>query len=206
MKKSLLLIMSVLFLVPAIQAGLLPASSYYNGQNEQTFDLEAEGTLTILLEFSVYRDTEAQTMQEWAGYTGETKDFVYAYQVTCDQTSTAALTYFALTGINPDTIASITDDIGQAGSVGSYNSGGVAPKSDGYFNPAVTKAIWEFEDGAMVHGDKSWFLFLYSDYDWIKGGMAVQVDQDDIPVPDIPEPATLALLAGGAVLSLRRKK
>jgi hypothetical protein len=205
MKKIWVTLVATLLWVSVVQAGLLPVSSYYNGQNEQTFDLGTDGKLTILLEFSVYKGTEAETMQEWTDYAGEAKEYVYAYQVTSGASSTADLTFFALTGINPEAIASATEDIGQAESVGSFNSGGVEPKADGYFNASVTKAIWEFDDGALIQGDKSWFLFLYSDFDWIKGGMAVKAAADDIPVPDVPEPATLALLAIGSVLLLRRK-
>ncbi|MCI0500017.1 MAG: PEP-CTERM sorting domain-containing protein [Planctomycetales bacterium] len=209
MKKICIAIVPVLLMVPAVQAGLLLtdlASTYYKGQNVQTFNLGAEGTFTVRLEFSVYKDNEAQLMQDWTGYTGDVKDYVYAYQVFCDSPTTAALTNFALTGINPASIASITEDIGQSGSVGGHNSAGIEPKEDGYFNADVTKAIWRFENSTLVQGNKSWFLFLYSDHDWIKGDMEVQVAaNDDIPIPGVPEPATLALLAGGAVLLHRRK-
>jgi hypothetical protein len=57
-----------------------------------------------------------------------------------------------------------------------------------------------------MEGEQSWFLFLYSDYDWIKGDIEVQRVNDDIPVPEVPEPATLALLACGTMLSLKRRK
>ena len=218
MKKILFALMSLLLLVSATHAGLLPGSSYYEGQHSRSFDLGSEGILDIRLEFAVYRDEtgispdgldEAQIMQDWTGHTGEA-DFVYAYQVFCEDSSTAPLTYFALTGINPSTIASIEDDISEQDELNStYFSDGVQPEDDGgYFNDSVTKAIWEFGDGsgAIAHGEQSWFLFLYSDYDWIAGDIEVQRTNDDIPIPEVPEPATLALLICGTVLSLKRKK
>ena len=216
MKKISFLVVPLL-LVSFTHAALLPASSYYNGQASRSFDL-AEGTLDLRLEFSVYRSTdtfqlqdgtptnEAQLIQDWTGHTGNS-DYVYAYQVYCENSSTAALTYFALTGINPATIASIENDIHEQEALDTFSSNGVQPKGDGgYFNDSVTKAIWEFEDGALAQGDQSWFLFLYSDYDWIAGDIEVQPANDDIPVPEVPEPATLVLLGCGAILSLVRKK
>ncbi|MHC5200164.1 MAG: hypothetical protein ACYSO1_08670 [Planctomycetota bacterium] len=201
MKKILFAILVLLLpLVSVTHAGLaptnLPASSYYQGQHDRSLDLGSEGTLDIHLEFAVYRDvdetspgglSEAQYMKDWTEYTGDAS-YVYAYQVFSEETSTAALTYFGLTGINPTTIASIEDDIHEQnelnpGSSPSYSSGGEQP-SDSYFNASKTKAIWEFEDGAIMEGEQSWFLFLYSDYDWIKGDIEVQRVNDDIPVPE----------------------
>lgn len=218
MKKILFAFMSLALLVSVTHAGLLPGSSYYEGEHSRSFDLGSEGILDLRVEFAVYRDEteispggvdEAQIMQDWTGHTGEA-EFVYAYQVFCEDSSTAPLTYFALTGINPTTIASIEDDISEQDELNStYFSDGVQPEGDGgYFNDSVTKAIWEFEDGALAKGDQSWFLFLYSDYDWIAGDIEVQPANPDLPVPDseIPEPATLVLLVCGSVLSLKRRK
>ena len=212
--KSLLFLMVVsAILVPTVQASLtyLPNSSYYNGQNDKTFDLGAGETITIHLEFAVYEGDEAETMQEITGYTGSTTGYVYAYQIFCDESNTAALTSFSLTGINPGAISSVTDDIGQIDSVTApssevFDSYGEEPTSS-YFNGDVTEAIWEFEDGALIQGENSWFLLLYSDHDWIAGDYEVEaIANDDIPMPGAPEPTTLILLAGGAVLSLRRRK
>ena len=206
MKKILFLFVMLTLLVSVMQAEPLPLSSYYNGQHDESFNLGSEGILDLHLEFAVYKDEEAQTMQDWTGYTGDA-DYVYGYQVFSEQSSTAALTYFALTGVNPSTITDVLNDIGEAESLnnGTIQSEGVSPISSS-FNESVTEAIWEFEDGALLQDDRSWYLFLYSDYDWIAGGIEVQRDNDEIPVPEVPEPATLALLACGTILSLRRRK
>jgi hypothetical protein len=206
MKKILFTLMLLLLLVSATHAEPLPASSYYEGQYSEFFDLGSEGILDLHLEFAVYKDNEAQIMQDWTGHTGDA-DYVYGYQVFSEQSSTAALTYFALTGVNPSTIADVQNDIGEAESLndGAIQSEGIEPSSSD-FNASVTEAIWQFDDGTLVQGDQSWYLFLYSDYDWIAGGIKVQPDNDDIPVPEVPEPATLALLGFGTLLSLRRRK
>jgi hypothetical protein len=213
MKKILFTVMSLLLLVSVTHAGVVPsilpttADTHYYGAHDRSFDLGAEGTLDIHLEFAVYSGTQAQDMQDWTGYTGQA-DYVYAYQVFCEESSTAALNYFALTGVNPSTIADVQKDIGENESLnnGTTQSGGVEPTSSD-FNASVTKAIWQFDQGTLAQGERSWFLFLYSDYDWIKGDIQIQpLADDDIPTPGIPEPATLALLACGAILSLKRRK
>ena len=211
MKKILVTFISLLLLIISVtHAEPLPGSSYYEGEASRLFDLGPRGILDLRLEFAVYKDEEAQTMQDWIGISdGDNfvySDYVYGYQVFSETSSTAALNYFALTGINPAAISDIENDIGEAESLndGAIQSEGIAPSSSD-FNSSVTKAIWQFENVAIAQGEQSWYLFLYSDYDWIAGDIAVQRD-DDIPVPEVPEPATLALLSFGTVLSLRRKK
>lgn len=218
--KKLLIVVMLLAFVPATQAALdrstLYESSYYSGQNDRSYDLGAEGILNIHLEFAVYRDetlyggavNEAQLMQDYTGYTGGA-NYVYAYQVFCEESSEAVLSYFALTGIDPAAISDVANGIDEAGYLDDgipTQSGGIAP-SNSYFNDSVTKAIWEFEGGSIVQGEQSWFLFLYSDYDKTAGNIEVRtVANDDIPVPQVPEPATLAMLIGGSLLAYRFKR
>ena len=219
MKKIAFTFMALLLLVSVTHAGLaptfLPASSYYQGQHDRSFNLGTEGVLDVHLEFAVYRDetqhggtvNEAEVMQEWTGHTGNSS-YVYAYQVFCENSSTAPLTYFALTGVNAAAIADIQKDIGHSESLNSnaFVSGGIEPSNSG-FNASVTKAIWEFDGGSIAKGERSWFLFLYSDYDWIKGDIQIQAKaDDDIPIPSVPEPATFAMLIGGSVLLRRFRK
>ena len=108
--------------------------------------------------------------------------------------------------IDSASISDIENDIDEAELLndGAIQSEGIGPSSSD-FNSSVTKAIWQFENVAISQGEQSWYLFLYSDYDWIAGDIAVQRN-DDIPVPEVPEPTTLALLSFGTVLSLRRRK
>lgn len=220
MKRTVLVsIFVTVLMVSMAPAGLtnLPDSDHYQGQHDKVFNLASGDTIKVHLEFAVYAGGQAETMRDLTNYEGQSTGFVYAYQIFSDDSSTAALASFSLTGINPAAISSTTHDIGQidgftAPSTEVFDSDGVEP-TDSYFNDTVTEAIWEFENGALVQGESSWFLFLYSNSDWIKGDIAVQaaVADDDIPVPDgednsnIPEPATMLLLACGALLSLKRK-
>jgi hypothetical protein len=98
------------------------------------------------------------------------------------------------------------EDIFEQGSLFGDPSEGIQPIG-GSFNPSRTRAIWEFENGTMVQGEQSWFLFLYSNNGPALGDFEVRAqDNDDISVPGVPEPTTLALLGFGTVLSLRRRK
>ena len=210
MKKILFTLMSLLLLVSATHAVPLPVSSYYDGQYSESFDLGSEGILDLRLEFAVYKDNEAQVMQDWTGYTGDA-DYVYGYQVFSEQSSSAALTYFALTGVNPSTISDVQNDIGESESLdsGGIQSEGIEPISSD-FNASVTEAIWQFDEGTLIQGEQSWYLFLYSDYDWTAGGIEVQQANDDVPIPGDgsiinPEPATLLLLGLGGMLIRKRK-
>ena len=218
MKKiSYLCVLSAL-LVSMTHAGLapskLPSSSYYQGRASRSYDLGSEGTLDIRLEFAVYQGSEAETMMEMTEYSGDLvgsdNAFVYAYQVFSESSSTAELEYFALTGVNPDSIASDTDisqiDEMTAPNSNVFDSEGVEPSPDGYFSNDKTKAIWEFSNTTIIEGEQSWFLFSYSGSDYIAGDIEIQPADDDIPIPGVPEPATLALLACGAVLSFKRRK
>jgi len=217
MKKMQLLIMVLimgvssayaLFDTPGDMPQNLPTfggTAYYYGANDKTF---TDLGITVRLEFAVYNGAQADLVKEDTGYAGDA-DYVYAYQFFCTEAA-ASMTYFELTGLNPDTIASAEQDISEQETLdsGAIPSGGVEP-TDSYFNDTKTKAIWEFEEGTLMQGDQSWFLFLYSDYAPVVGDFNLQeTADDDISVPggDVPEPATLALLIGGALLSLKRRK
>ncbi len=188
-------------LLPAVQAGLapsyLPASSHYQGRNSFSETLNDGSTISGHLEFAVYTGTQADDAIVNTGYEGEA-DFVYAYQIFNYQESDAAITYFAVTGVNPDSV-----ELDAIDAMEDFATTGVEP-SDGYFNAEETKGIWEFNNTTLIQGAHSWFLFIYSDDDWIAGEIELQSTyDDDIPVPTAPEPATMVLLLGGTVLALK---
>jgi hypothetical protein len=90
--------------------------------------------------------------------------------------------------------------------LGGAVSGGVSPTSYG-FEESDTKAVWSFSNGQLIKSERSWFLLLYSDHDYKTGSYQVKATfNDDVPTPTTPEPATVALLAAGSLLSLRRKR
>ena len=163
----------------------------------------ANGTI----EFAVY-DTQA------IGNPGMTvpgnKQYLYAYQIfnTGDAGGNAALAYFGLTGIAEGAI----EGEGNLGTAAV--SGGVDATGKGV-NLSKTKAYFTFGsgDGILLKGSKSYFLLIGSDAAPKIGGYEFRPTADEeLPVPDgdsntpvVPEPATLALLIGGAAMCLRKR-
>ncbi len=155
------------------------------------------------LEFAVY---DTLTASDLGMAVPGDRRYLYAYQLF-NTDGNAAMTYFALTGIHSGAIES-NDQIGTA----SGPDGGIDAES--YFDASKTKAIFTFEDGLLVVGEKSTFLLLGSDAKPKVGGYEIVPSSDDnVWVPgdntqesSIPEPATVALLLTGAALSLRKRQ
>lgn len=204
MMKKLSLGILFLLAVSAVWAGLdpqyLPASTHYQGRNSFALN-EGDGKYLIgHVEFAVY-DTQEQSL---TGYEGDAR-YVYAYQVFSYSTSTAPVTYFSLLGADFSGLNLDYDD-----TLGGEDSGGVSPTGSRLLD-GDSKAVWDFANGTLIKSERSWFLFFYSNSDWVKGSFEVKASyNDDVAVPGdnggIPEPATLALLLCGAVLSLKRKR
>ena len=96
----------------AVQAGMapsyLPTSDYYQGR--RSFSENVGGaTLTGHVEFAVYTCTQAEDAISSTGYEGSAA-YVYAYQVFNYQQSDAAMTYFAVTGVDPTTVSADSID------------------------------------------------------------------------------------------------
>lgn len=182
----------------------------WGGKSTYFVNLGSGQYLYGVIEFAVY-DTRS-VGYSWVDSPGDHR-FVYAYQIFSDSDATAAMTYFGLTGINPLAIESAENNLGTAAS-----ADGVDPKGAGV-NLSKTKAFFEFEDGVLIHDEKSVILLLGSDFLPVIGGYEVTPSSDDeVPIPGdgdtppdnngdpIPEPGTLSLLLGGVLLSLRRRK
>ncbi|MCE5184668.1 MAG: hypothetical protein LLF76_00890 [Planctomycetaceae bacterium] len=191
--------MLVLCATGAVWAGIaptfLPPSAHYQGRN--SFSVNDGGNLLQgHVEFAVY-DTQTQPLD---GYNSEQGRYLYAYQVFNYGSSTAPLMYFTLLGANFSGLTLSSDD-----TLDGKASGGI--ESSGTRFEGTTKAIWDFANGTLIKGERSWFLFFSSNSDWVKGDYQVKaLYNDDVPSPTTPEPLTLALLAAGAVLMRKRGK
>ena len=203
-----------LLLAVAAEASLtyLPESSHYSGKSYYNVDVGGGKIISGRIEFAVY-DTQ-QYPSEFAGYTapGDGR-YIYAYQIINYNTNDYGMTndavaYFAIEDIGLGAILS-TANIGTADGPGS----GDIDATDEYFNPDLTRGIFEFDGGILVPGNDSWFLLLRSHKDYKTGtySFAPPTNDDDVPVPDkdgenpIPEPTSTALLLTGIFCILKRK-
>jgi hypothetical protein len=173
---------------------LLPESSYYEGRlfYDEVVD---DGFLRGRIDFAVY-DTELFP-DEFVGTDGFPEPgegrYIYAYQVFNDLfASEEAVNYFAVIGIDGSVVAGIgSEDDG---------AGGIEP-SDAYVTD--TEGVWEFEDGFIQLGEHSYFLVFASDFDWTVGDYEIRSpsqEDDQMPVPEIPEPSLVALLGTGVAI------
>ncbi len=192
-------------LIPTSQAALtlLPETDFEDYSGYSTFN---QNGASGFLEFAVY-DTDIQNLPELDSFASYNEQrYVYAYQVF--NTSDVVITSFDLFGFNPD--AFTEDDMDAMETLGGADSYGVDSQAELLSDD---KATWVFEGGALVSYETSFFLVIFSDYAPIIGTYEVNSPGNDGYVPggenggdQTPEPATLILLAGGAVLSLKHRR
>lgn len=185
-----------LFGLDASATFLLPDSSYYEGSTYYDFTTD-DGFLRGRIDFAVY-DTLGGNEFLNAGYEAPGDgQFIYVYQIFNDYPlSDEAVAYFTLLGISETAIDAI----------GSEDPGSGVEPSDAYC--ALSEAVWEFDDGLIYAGEHSWFLILTSNNGWVPGEYEIKMAEDsDLPVPDVPEPATFAMFAAaaGAIILKKRK-
>ncbi len=199
-----LLLIAVLF-VQTASATIEPIlkSSYYEGYVFYGTEPD-DGYLKGRIDFAVYDTWDPVYGNEYIDVGIEAPgdgQYIYAYQIfnDYDGVSEEAVAYFALLGIDGNTV----NDIGSQ----EDSAEGIEPGSE-YYDEDESNVIWKFDgvDGYIIAGEHSWFLVFSSDHDWVAGSYEIKGPQD-VPAPGAPEPTTIALLGlGGAVLLKRQRK
>ena len=166
----------------------LPESSYYEGSTTYSIVTE-DGILFGRIDFAVY-DTWTYP-DEFIGEDGfeyPTDDrYIYVYQIFSDEIySDEEVAYFALLDIEEAPVdgTSSQDDLND----------GVEPAD------YPDEGVWDFEGSFIYDGDHSDFLVLTSDTGWVPGSYEISTGGSDVPVPDIPEPASIVLLGTAGLL------
>ena len=216
MKKTAWMSVVVLaILVPAVNAGYTPSelpSGYiggWEGKSSYAVNLGGGQMLYGHIEFAVY---DSQTAGNQDMFVPGDRRYLYAYQIfNIGDQATAALSYFGITGITPSGITSRDD-------TGTYAVADGVDATASSINLSKTTASFEFDNGILAVGKKSYFLLLGSNAAPVVGGYEVvaPADDGDIPIPGdnddvpsldkVPEPATVALLLGGVLMGLRKRK
>lgn len=204
MKNLLLSLMLFAVLVTASPAALtfLPESETFGYSGTSQIDPIVNNGVTGYMDFAVY-DTDTQTVSELEtldGYNGE--QYIYAYQIFPQ--SGSMIDSFKLMGFNQNAFTS--DKMGTTNSLDGYSTSGVDAEG---WSLIGDNAVWYFESGVFAAGENSYFLVIFSDYAPKQGTFEVNPTDDDPLVPGedgnddtIPEPATLGLLLGGALLTV----
>ena len=179
---------------------LLPESPHYQGRTYYR---------TGRIDFAVYDtyDTEAYPEGFDAFEPPGDGQYIYAYQIFCDDTSADAVDYFGIVGIGENALGEPVND--NIGSVDDLTSEGIQP-DDPYITSSTTygtMGVWEFTNGLLIGGKHSYFLVLRSDHDWTTGKYTFDKTlADELSLP-APEPGMLTLLGiGGAMMFTKRRK
>jgi hypothetical protein len=176
---------------------LLPQSSHYMGST--SFNIVNEG-LSGAIEFAVYDRLGGNEFLNAGFASPGSGRYVYAYQVFSDKAAQGILQYFSVGHENGAAMDVVAD------SIGTRNDGySGTDSSKNYFTNSKSKGMWEFKNTSISGGGHSYFMVFSSDKDWVAGvySMAAPAN-DEIPLPDTPEPSTLALFGCAGAMVLRK--
>jgi hypothetical protein len=172
----------------------LPDSQYWDGSR-----VFKQDNVNAYVEYAVYERGLTGNPFQGLGEAVGTGNYIYAYEIkNLGGTDLPPIAMFELIGGDPQKATGI-------GSIKIVDSDIEAANNGGSFE-------WYFNGGYFIANEKSAFLVFSSDYGPVAGTFKISVDAGDPPPVNggsetpTPEPASLALLAAGALGILRRTK
>ena len=213
---SLLVIATLL--VQNASATLLPFSTFgdqqgWQGSRPYEIPLVGDRVLSGDVAFTVYDTTNLVRTGEisLAAAWDKPGRYIYAYQIwNGGGVLNEAVLSFAV--FNEDKVTSMNVDLENIGSIEDTPGSGVEPTGVD-LTVGNLEVIWEFRgegigEAILLAGDHSWFLMFSSDFAPVVGDFRIEGPEGEFPVPpEIPEPATIALLGfGGALMFVARRR
>ena len=207
--KKAISVLSVLIITAMLaqDAVALPASSYVdgNGKSWQGYKTYTQDGYDVVLEWAVYNIAA----NPWAGSVDFSAgdQYVYAYQLFSNTTSTSNVGSFSVLDIGGNPISQALMHETQAVA----NGQGVMPDP----NPSAVQGEWKWMPGVgfITAGEYSAYLIFSSVYAPTAGSFAVKAPEEgDAGVPnevgEVPEPGILTLfgIASAMFAAKRRKK
>lgn len=127
--------------------------------------------------------------------------YIYAYQafnINFSPTAESIMTFELLVTGKPSATSGITSKIDPTDFSG----------KDVETTHEIDTFKWTFESGVFVYDKHSWLMVFSSNSGPVDGDFKLTTmdNGDDIPTPEAPEPATLAMLAAGAIGLMRKRK
>ncbi len=216
--------LSVLILLLSVAA--LNASSLYLPQSYtwQGYSFYNENDISVRLEYAVYDTANSEDMSSISAssYTnlasqGEGQ-FIYTYQIFTNPDTNSgylAVDTFRLLGFDT---SSILDNTTIDDGMDDVNTEGIALDASSTVDDG-TSFGWNFQTVDLGEGNRSYFLTFTSDFSPIAGEYEITANDNGVSVPgtgdetgtgdqsgnDVPEPATMMLLAAGTIGLLRKK-
>jgi len=193
------LIIAVMLVQDAVA---LPSSSYVdpNGKSWQGYKSYTQNGYDVVLEWAVYNIAS----NPWAASVTFPPDdhYIYAYQLFSYTDSTKDIGSFSVLDIDGNPITQTLMHETQAVA----NGQGVMPDP----NPSAVQGEWKWLPGVgfVAAGKYSAYLIFSSVYAPVKGSFIVKAPEESDPgTPQVPEPATLALLGiASAMFAAKRGK
>jgi hypothetical protein len=190
----------------------IPESSYMDGAWEGVLNyVDEDSGFDVGIAYSVFDADNLEFQSEEEAFVSDLQDelgiegrYIYAYQLFNRPNDALGeysdILYFGLLGLdtNPVDESLINGDT----SAMDDHDGGVAP-----YSPPPRQGAWGFAEGVLANGEKSWILVFSSEYAPVRGTYTITSSPPPyIPIPNVPEPATIALLGLGGIAFLKKRR